>query len=36
MNYVLDYYNYWIVVFLMMAGFYTVISANNLVKKIVD
>jgi multicomponent Na+:H+ antiporter subunit C len=35
MNYVLDYYNYWIVVFLMMAGFYTVISANNLVKKIV-
>jgi len=35
MNYVLDYYNYWIVVFLMMAGFYVVISANNLVKKIV-
>ena len=35
MNYVLDYYNYWIVVFLMMAGFYIVISANNLVKKIV-
>jgi multicomponent Na+:H+ antiporter subunit C len=35
MSYVLDYYNYWIVVFLMMAGFYTVISANNLVKKIV-
>ncbi len=35
MSYVLDYYNYWVVVFLMMAGFYTVISANNLVKKIV-
>ena len=35
MNFVLDYYNYWIVVFLMMAGFYIVISANNLVKKIV-
>lgn len=35
MNFILDYYNYWIVVFLMMAGFYTVISANNLVKKIV-
>ena len=35
MSYVLDYYNYWIVVFLMMAGFYIVISANNLVKKIV-
>jgi len=34
-NFVLDYYNYWIVVFLMMAGFYIVISANNLVKKIV-
>lgn len=35
MSYVLDYYNYWVVVFLMMVGFYTVISANNLVKKIV-
>ena len=35
MSYVLDYYNYWIVVFLMMTGFYIVISANNLVKKIV-
>lgn len=35
MSYVLDYYNYWIVVFLMMAGFYTVISASNLVKKVV-
>lgn len=35
MNFVIDYYNYWIVVFLMMTGFYTVISANNLVKKIV-
>ena len=35
MSYILDYYNYWIVVFLMMAGFYIVISANNLVKKIV-
>jgi multicomponent Na+:H+ antiporter subunit C len=31
----LDHYNYWIVVFLMMVGFYIVISANNLVKKIV-
>lgn len=28
-------YNYWIVVFLMMAGFYIVISHDNLVKKIV-
>ncbi len=35
MNFILDYYNYWIVVFLMMTGFYIVISANNLVKKIV-
>ena len=30
----LGHYNYWIVIFLMMAGFYTVISNNNLVKKI--
>lgn len=35
MNFILDYYNYWIVVFLMMSGFYIVISANNLVKKVV-
>lgn len=35
MNFILDYYNYWIVIFLMMAGFYIVISANNLVKKVV-
>lgn len=35
MNFILDYYNYWIVVFLMMTGFYIVITANNLVKKIV-
>ena len=26
-------FNYWIVVFLMMAGFYTVIARSNLVKK---
>lgn len=35
MSFILDYYNYWVVVFLMMTGFYIVISANNLVKKIV-
>lgn len=35
MSLIFDYYNYWIVVLLMMTGFYTVISANNLVKKIV-
>lgn len=28
-------YNYWIVVFLMMVGFYIVMSRGNLVKKIV-
>ncbi len=35
MTFIVDYYNYWIVVFLMMTGFFIVISANNLVKKIV-
>ena len=35
MSFIVDHYNYWIVVFLMMAGFYIVISANNLVKQIV-
>lgn len=28
-------YNYWLVIILMMIGFYTVISRGNLVKKIV-
>jgi len=32
---VLGLYNYWIVIFLMMTGFYVVISSGNLVKKIV-
>ena len=31
----LGLYNYWIVIFLMMTGFYVVISSGNLVKKIV-
>src|SRR3990170_7338872 len=31
----LGHYNYWIVIFLMMVGFYVVISRGNLVKKIV-
>ena len=35
MSELLEHYNYWIVIFLMMAGFYTVISHGNLVKKIV-
>ncbi|MDX1442884.1 MAG: cation:proton antiporter subunit C [Gammaproteobacteria bacterium] len=29
------HYNYWIVIFLMMLGLFTVLSRNNLVKKIV-
>ncbi len=28
-------YNYWIVIFLMMAGFYMVIARGNLIKKLV-
>lgn len=28
-------YNYWIVIFLMMSGFYIVVARGNLVKKIV-
>ncbi len=28
-------YNYWVVIFLMMAGFYVVIASTNLVKKII-
>ncbi|MEH6455656.1 MAG: cation:proton antiporter subunit C [Cocleimonas sp.] len=31
----LGLYNYWIVIFLMMVGFYIVIGSNNLVKKII-
>ena len=32
---VLAHYNYWIVILLMMTGFYMVVSRANLVKKIV-
>ena len=32
---ILGLYNYWIVVVLMMTGFYTVIACGNLVKKLV-
>ncbi len=35
MEFILGHYNYWIVIFLMMLGFYTVISRGNMVKKIV-
>ena len=31
----LGHYNYWVVIVLMMAGFYTVIASGNLVKKII-
>ena len=31
----LGLYNYWIVIFLMMSGFYIVIARGNLVKKLV-
>lgn len=31
----LSHYNYWVVIFLMMSGFYIVISRGNLVKKVV-
>tara|TARA_B100000941_G_scaffold268106_1_gene224527 strand:+ start:126 stop:482 length:357 start_codon:yes stop_codon:yes gene_type:complete len=35
MSQILGLYNYWIVVFLMMAGFYNVIARGNLIKKLV-
>ena len=35
MDMILGHYNYWMVIIIMMAGFYTVISRGNLVKKIV-
>ena len=35
MNTVLGLYNYWIVIFLMMTGFYIVISRGNLIKKVI-
>lgn len=31
---IVSHYNYWVVILLMMAGFYTVISRGNLIKKI--
>ena len=35
MDFFLGHYNYWVVIFLMMAGLYVVVSRGNLVKKIV-
>lgn len=32
---ILSHYNYWIVIFLMMSGFYTVLSRENLIKQVV-
>lgn len=32
---VVGMYNYWIVIFLMMAGFYIVVAHGNLIKKLV-
>jgi multicomponent Na+:H+ antiporter subunit C len=31
----LDHYNYWLIIFLMMMGLYIVVSRGNLIKKIV-
>ncbi len=35
MQFALEHYNYWIVIFLMMCGFYIVIAHDNLIKKII-
>ena len=35
MNELLEHYNYWIVVILMMMGLYVVIASSNLVKKLI-
>lgn len=34
MQFILDHYNFWLVIVLMMAGFYIVISSSNMIKKI--
>jgi multicomponent Na+:H+ antiporter subunit C len=34
MEYILGHYNYWMIIIIMMAGFYTVISQGNMIKKI--
>jgi multicomponent Na+:H+ antiporter subunit C len=35
MDFFIGHYNYWIVIILMMVGLYTVISRDNLIKKII-
>ena len=32
---VLEHYNYWVAILLMMVGFYIVVAAGNLIKKLV-
>ena len=32
---ILSHFNYWVVILLMMVGFYTMISRGNLIKKMV-
>ena len=34
MSMIIGHYNYWLAIVIMMAGFYTVISRGNLIKKI--
>jgi len=34
-DFIIGHYNYWVVIILMMAGFYAVIARGNLVKKVV-
>lgn len=35
MDFIIGHFNYWVAIFLMMVGFYTLISCGNLVKKLV-
>ena len=35
LDFFVSHYNYWVVIFLMMVGFYILISRGNLIKKIV-
>lgn len=35
MNFLLDHYNYWASIILMMIGFYGVINSSNLIKKLI-
>ena len=35
LEFIAQHYNYWVVIILMMAGFYMVIATSNLVRKII-